>query len=61
MVGNNAHGDIYFFVFTVFSSTYFANFGNDRGKYVGVVVRLHSLHSHTQAFEAHAGVNNLSG
>ena len=60
MVGNNAHGDIYFFIFAIFCTTHTTNFGNDRRENVGVVVRLYSLYSHTQTFEAHTGINYLS-
>ena len=59
MIGNHTHGDVYFFVFAIFGSTNATNFGNDRSENVSVIIRLNTLHGHTQTFEAHAGINHL--
>ena len=57
MVGNNAHGDIGFFIGSVGNATQCSELLNNRLEDVGVVVRLFALHGHTQTFEAHARVD----
>ena len=61
MVGNHAHSHINLVVLAIFLARKFRDFGNHRGEDVGVVVGGFSLESHTEALEAHAGIDYLGG
>ncbi len=61
MVGGYAHRHVHLLVHTVFLAGQFGNLVDQRGKYVGVVVRLFPLQGHAKALEAHAGVYHLGG
>ena len=61
MVGDYAHGHVNVGVSAVFLVGQLRDFLNQRGEYVGIVVRCLALQGHAQTFEAHAGVDDLCG
>ncbi|MPM75805.1 hypothetical protein SDC9_122799 [bioreactor metagenome] len=57
MVGDNAHGDVRFFVLSIGKITNLSDFSNERSENIGIVIGGFTLNSHTQSFEAHAGID----
>ena len=57
MIGNYPYGNIYFFILPIFgigNSLYLPDY---RGKHIGIVIGLHTLHYHAQTFKAHSGIH----
>ena len=61
VVGNNAHSNISLLILAVSLASHSGDAGDCRLEYVGVVVRLLALQSHTQTLEAHTRINVLCG
>ena len=61
VVGNDAHGHIGLAGCTIVDACQLADGTDDGLEDIGVVVRSLSLQGHTEALEAHAGVNHLGG
>ena len=61
MVGDNAHGNVHLMVLPVLFAGKLGYLVDEGSENVGVVVGCLALKSHAEAFEAHAGVDNLCG